>query len=257
MSVIKFLQKTFYRRITNHTTVNLKIAKRSIQIQPNSDRSTEQTLINPLQHEDYFGVRKLVTVEDLFNARVHYGHKEGCRNQNMQPYIFGCRNGVDVINLDETLEHLFQALNFLSHVVYADGIILFIMHSHIYGHAVEKMARECGEYALTRTYYRHYFLTPDRHAAKLPSLCVFLSLLNNVNQQHSCISDCAKVNIPTMGIADTNSDPCLVTYPVPGNDDSLLSIELYLRLFETCVKNAKQKKKDDTAHAVDSIEKIQ
>ena len=41
----------------------------------------EKELINPLKHPDFFGVKQLVTLEDLFNARVHYGHKKGSRNE--------------------------------------------------------------------------------------------------------------------------------------------------------------------------------
>lgn len=202
--------------------------------------------IESLNQPDYFGVQKLVTVEDLFNARVHYGHMEGCRNHTMAPYIFGSRNGVDVIDLNETHKHLMQALNFLSHIVYRGGVILFIMHSHIFGHQVEVLAKECEEYAHTRKYRRDVFLEYNpNNSAKLPDLCVFLSLLNNVSTQHPCIVDSAKVNIPTIGIADTNTDISLVTYPIPGNDDTLQSLNLYCRLFKTCIKNAKHRRETE------------
>lgn len=205
-----------------------------------------KTKADVLAQPDYFGVENLVTIEDLFNARVHYGHMEGCRNHSMVPYIFGCRNGVDIIDINSTHKHLMRALNFLSHVVYRGGLILFVMHSHMYGHQVEILAKQCGEYALTRKYRQEIFLEYDpKNAARLPDLCVFLSLLDNVSTQHSCIVDCAKVNIPTIGIADTNTDTSLITYPVPGNDDSLTSLDLYCRLFKNCVANAKQLRKEE------------
>ena len=70
--------------------------------------------------------------------------------RNMKPYLFGCRLGVDIIDLDQTLAHLQRALNFLAHVAYRKGIILFIMKSPMHGHLVEKTAKQCGEFAHTR-----------------------------------------------------------------------------------------------------------
>lgn len=60
--------------------------------------------------------------------------------------------------------------------------------------------------------------------------------------QHTAIRDSAKMNIPTIGIVDTNCNPDLITYAVPGNDDSVTSIELYCNLFKEAVLRGKQKR---------------
>lgn len=219
----------------------------TIQTDHAEKNKQSQTLVNPLADNDYFKLRDLVTVEDLFKARVHYGHKIGCRHVTMQPYIFGCRNNVDVIDLNQTHEHLLKAMNFLAHMVYAGGLVLFIMKSHIHGHLVEKTARECGEFAHTRYWVRTSFTASRNNLGKasLPNICVFLSLMDSSSDHHIGVVDCTKVNIPTIGIADTNSNPSLVTYPVPGNDDSQPSLELYCKLFKTCVMRAKERRKAD------------
>lgn len=60
--------------------------------------------------------------------------------------------------------------------------------------------------------------------------------------QHTAIRDSAKMNIPTIGIVDSNCNPDLITYAVPGNDDSVASIELYCNLFKEAVLRGKQKR---------------
>jgi small subunit ribosomal protein S2 len=57
------------------------------------------------------------------------------------------------------------------------------------------------------------------------------------------VRDAAKMNIPTVGMVDTNCNPSLLTYPVPGNDDTPLAMELYCRLFKITVNRAKDKRR--------------
>lgn len=60
--------------------------------------------------------------------------------------------------------------------------------------------------------------------------------------QHTAIRDSAKMNIPTIGIVDSNCSPELITYAVPGNDDSAASIDLYCKLFKEAILRGKQKR---------------
>lgn len=64
-------------------------------------------------------------------------------------------------------------------------------------------------------------------------------------EEHRAIIDAAKRNIPTVGIVDTDTDPNLISYPVPGNDDSLESQQLYLHLFKQAIMLGKKKRKED------------
>ena len=61
---------------------------------------------NILEHPDFFEVHKFFTMRDLFNAKVHLGHHEGCWNPLMKPYLFGTREHQHIIDLDETVKHL-------------------------------------------------------------------------------------------------------------------------------------------------------
>ncbi|KAM6243750.1 small ribosomal subunit protein uS2m [Porphyrio hochstetteri] len=206
----------------------------------------DKLLSEPLSHPDFFNVKELFSLKDLFDARVHLGHKKGCRHRFMEPYIFGCRLDQDIIDLDQTMQHLQLALNFTAHIAYRKGIILFISRKRQFCHLVETMAQECGEYAHTR-YWQGGLLT-NAHiqfgsGVRLPDLIIFLSSLNNVFEPHVAIRDAAKMNIPTVGVVDTNCNPCLITYPIPGNDDSPTAMELYCKLFKMTIIRAKDKRR--------------
>uniref|UniRef100_A0A452RKD8 Small ribosomal subunit protein uS2m n=1 Tax=Ursus americanus TaxID=9643 RepID=A0A452RKD8_URSAM len=185
---------------------------------------SDKILSEPLKHSDFFNVKELFSVRSLFDARVHLGHKAGCRHRFMEPYIFGSRLGQDIIDLEQTTAaHLQLALNFMAHVAYRGGIILFVGRSRQFSHLIETTARNCGEYAHTR-YFKGGLLTNAPlllgPTVRLPDLIIFLHTLNNVFEPHVAVRDAAKMHIPTVGVVDTNCNPCLITYPVPANDDS-------------------------------------
>ncbi|XP_060697155.1 28S ribosomal protein S2, mitochondrial [Hemiscyllium ocellatum] len=203
-------------------------------------------LTDPLKHPDFFHVSELFSLKDLFDARVHFGHKRGCRNRLMEPYLFGCRLDQDIIDLDQSILHLQQALNFTAHCAYRKGIILFVSRMRQFTHLIEETAKECGEYAHTR-YWQGGLLT-NAHVqygtgVRLPDLIIFLSTLNNIFEQHVAVRDAAKMNIPTVGIVDSNCNPSLITYPIPGNDDSPSAINLYCKLFKMTILRAKDKRR--------------
>lgn len=206
----------------------------------------DRILMEPLRHSDFFNVKELFSVRSLFDARVHLGHKAGCRHRFMEPYIFGSRLDQDIIDLEQTATHLQLALNFVAHVAYRRGIILFMGRNRQFSHLIESTARACGEYAHTR-YFKGGLLTNAPlllgPGVRLPDLIIFLHTLNNVFEPHVAVRDAAKMSIPTVGVVDTNCNPCLITYPVPGNDDSPPSVQLFCELFRKTIVRAKEKRK--------------
>lgn len=247
------------------------LEKRELQ---NIELPSKISRINPLSHPDYFGVEKMFTVRDLMEARVHFGHKDGSLNDRMKEYLFGSRLGHTIFNLEMTADHLKRALNVTAHTALQGGLILFLCRNAMNTHTVEKTALECGEFAHTR-YWRGGTFTNSRVQFKsvtrklrqllfnkkylkiyfnlgLPDLCIFLNTLNNVMLQHTAVRDAAKMNIPTIGIVDSNCSPDLITYVVAGNDDSSASIELYCKLFKEAILRGKAKRKE----FLDEIEKL-
>lgn len=68
--------------------------------------------------------------------------------------------------------------------------------------------------------------------------------MNDVLIQHTAVRDSAKMGIATIGIVDSNCNPNLITYPVPGNDDTPTSIQLYCDLFKKAILRGKEKRKE-------------
>lgn len=208
---------------------------------------SEPAVLDPLQHPDYFQVSNMFTVRDLFNKRVHYGHKEGSMNDKMSPFIYGSRLGHLIFDLDQTAELLRQALNFTAHIAYNDGVILLLSRDPQTAHLVDKLAIDIGEYSHTRKWDGDIFTNTEKTfgcVARLPDLCIFFNSFEKDMTQHEGIITSAKMCIPTVAIVDSNADPDLVTYPVPGNDDSILTVKYYMALFKEAImrgKNARRK----------------
>merc|ERR1711860_73702 len=154
------------------------------------------TEINPLEHEDFFGVKNLFNLRDLYNARVHWGHKEGLRNEHMKPYLFGTRLGVDIIDLEQTVPLLQDALSIAAHIAYREGIILFFNRLRQTSPMVEKLAAEVGEYSHCRYWKGGSFTNSTIQygaLSRLPDLCIFLNCQNSVFEQHLAVVESAKL----------------------------------------------------------------
>ena len=195
-----------------------------------------------LSHPDFFKIKDIVTLRDLYKARVHYGHKAGSRNEYMREFLYGSRLDIDIFDLEQTLPLLHDALNFLAHIAYRQGVILFISRNVQTVSLVESTAKQCGEYSHCRRWRMGLFTNAPRHFSdeiRMPDLTIFLQTKNDAFQEHEAVMECAKMCIPTIGIVDSNCDPRLITYPIPGNDDSPVSIQLYLSLFQEAIKRGK------------------
>lgn len=181
------------------------------------------------------------------SARVHYGHHIGLRNPWIKEYLFGTRINIDIFDLEKTQKLFQDALNFLAHIAFRNGIILFITREPSQVTLVQNLAKDCGEYAYCREWKSGIFTdSTSRFGAvtRLPDLCIFLNSNNSFNEQHQAVVESARLLIPTIAIVDSNTDPNLITYPIPGNDDSRVSIEYYCNLFKKTILTAKQKRKE-------------
>lgn len=234
----------------------LRATAAQTQHRPPADRGSgaiapPPSVVNPqLDAEDYFNIASLTSVEELFTSRVHLGHKAGSWNPIMKGYIYGTRAGVHIIDLEKTWRHLHLALNVASHIAYRGGIILFVNERSPFERITQEAARECGAYFVVQkwkagTLTNSYKLlgTP-----RLPDLVVFFS----VPPSKTAIKEAAMCNIPAVGVLDTDCTPNLITYPIPGNDDSPTAMRLYLRLFRDAINSArKMQAEDDKATTTD------
>lgn len=186
-------------------------------------------------------------MNEMFNARIYMGHKEGTLNPHMKRYLLGSRLGHTVIDLNQTKELLGDALNFMAHIVFNEGIVLFVCRSRQNGYLVENLAQEVSEYAHTQKWVPGTFTNSAKFfetVTRLPDLVVFLNTFDNVFDTHPAVIESAKMLIPTIGVVDSASDPRLISYPIPGNDDSPASIEFFCKVFKHTVLTAKAKARE-------------
>jgi small subunit ribosomal protein S2 len=106
---------------------------------------------------------------------------------------------------------------------------------------------ECGEYSHCRQWDGKLFTAPKDvfgGEIRMPDLVIFLHTKDSIKySNHPAVVDSAKALIPTTGIVDSDCNPNLITYPIPGNDDSLESIQLYLHLFKQAILLGKKHRK--------------
>jgi small subunit ribosomal protein S2 len=223
-----------------------------------------------------------VTVRDLLEAGVHFGHQTRRWDPKMAPYIFGSKDKIHIIDLDKTLALLNDAEKIVESVVEKGGRVLFVGTKRQAADRVAEGAARCGQYFVNHRWLggmltnwktvsqsikklealekriqdkdinlkKKEVLNIERKIEKLnkalggvrnmggiPSLLVVL----DVNVDKTAVKEARVLGIPVVGICDTNSDPTLVDYPIPGNDDSVRAIDLYCRIMENAVLEGIQK----------------
>lgn len=219
-----------------------------------------------------------VTISELLDAGIHYGHKASRWNPKMAPYIYGKRDDVHIINLDYTASQI----DVVSKIIYKEikeknGRILFV-DTRKHRDIVAQYAENCGQYYVTHRwlggmltnwvtvskainkldqlekkladsekiigYTKREILSMQRMRDNLqrsfggirnmggkPTLLIVM----DINKDHIAVKEARREKIPIIAIVDTNSDPDLVDYPIPGNDDAIRSIRLYCKIFSDAV----------------------
>ena len=225
----------------------------------------------------------IITIEQLLEAGIHFGHNTRRWNPKMEQYIFGIRNKIHIIDLRITLVLINNALVKLYEVISKSGKVLIVGTKKQASSIVENLALETQQCFVNKRWLGGTLTnwkTISISIKKLDELEIILSdkntnsnlskkeLLNisrekdklNLNlggirnlggipdivlvfdavKDKLAILEAKKLNIPVIGILDTNADPDLVQFPIPGNDDALRSINLYADLFKSTIIEAKK-----------------
>ena len=130
-------------------------------------------------------------------------------------------------------------------VVVTSKIILFITRYAQHIPLVERTAKESGEYAHCRAWRNGTFTDSTRRfgsVIRLPDVVVMLHTQEKLNETHGAIAESAKMLIPTVAVCDSDCDPSQISFPIPGNDDSITAVRLYSRLFQQAILAAKAKR---------------
>ena len=212
-----------------------------------------------------------VSMRQMLEAGVHFGHQTRFWSPKMGPYIFGARNKIHIINLEKTLPMFREALNFLGSITADRRKILFVGTKRQAGKIVREEATRCNcpyvdhrwlggmltnfktvknsiarlveldemvSTGATMGLTKKETLMLERERAKLNrSLSGIREMKGlpdalfviDVDHERIAVSEARKLGIPVVGVCDTNSSPEGIDYLIPGNDDAIRAIRLYLQ----------------------------
>lgn len=223
-----------------------------------------------------------VSMRQMLEAGVHFGHQTRYWHPKMAPYIFGARNKIHIINLEETLPRFNDALNFIGKTASKKGSILFVGTKRSAQDAVKEEAIRCGMPYVNRRWLGGMLTnyktvkqsinrlkaleemqengTLDRRTKKEALMLTreMTKLENNiggikdmkgipdvmfvidVGHEKIAIAEANKLGIPVVAIVDTNCEPKGVDYVIPGNDDAISAIKLYMQAAADSVLDGRQ-----------------
>ncbi|KAI1453890.1 hypothetical protein F4805DRAFT_469737 [Annulohypoxylon moriforme] len=186
---------------------------------------------------------KDVTLELLMASQAHMGHHASLWNPANARYIFGVRQGIHIISLEETAAHLRRAARVVEEIAYRGGLILFVGTRPGQMKIVTQAARLAGACHLFTKWTPGSITNSEvildglamqildendepvvgfeRHLQERMPLVPDLVVCLNPMENYVLLHECALVNVPTIGVIDTNAEPSWVTYAIPANDDSL------------------------------------
>ncbi|MCC6214053.1 MAG: 30S ribosomal protein S2 [Polyangiaceae bacterium] len=209
-----------------------------------------------------------LTVRDLFEAGVHFGHQTKRWNPKMSTFIYGARSGVHIVDLDQTARLFKRAFDFLAETVARGGHVLFVGTKRQAQAIVQEEAARAGQFHVTnrwlggtltnfrtikgglerlRTIERMredgtYEQIPKKETVQLEKerarLEKYIGGLKGMGslpsavfiidpaQEGIAVREARRLQVPIVAITDTNCDPDLIDYVIPGNDDAIRSIRL-------------------------------
>jgi small subunit ribosomal protein S2 len=219
----------------------------------------------------------VVTMRQLLESGVHFGHQTRRWNPKMKRFIFTERNGIYIIDLQQSLTYIDSAYDFVKETVAHGGTILFVGTKKQAQDAIAEQATRVGmpfvnqrwlggmltnfstvhkrlqrlkeleviestggstvttkKEALMISREREKLartLGGIRDMAKLPSAVWVV----DTNKEHIAVAEARKLKIPVVAILDSNCDPDVVDYPIPGNDDAIRSVATLTRVVADAV----------------------
>ena len=221
-----------------------------------------------------------VSMRDMLQAGVHFGHQTRFWNPKMKPFIFGARNGVHIINLEKTVPMFDDALNFVGNIAAKKGKILFGT-KRAASEAVKEAAASCDQFYVNHRWLsgmltnwktvrqsikrlkeletqaqdgtfekltKKEALMRTREMDKLEKSLGGIKDMGGLpdvlfvvdaDHEHIAIKEANNLGIPVVSIVDTNSNPDGVDYVIPGNDDAIRAVQLYLNAAADTVLEAR------------------
>jgi small subunit ribosomal protein S2 len=223
-----------------------------------------------------------ITMKELLEAGVHFGHQTRRWNPKMKEYIFGERNGIHIIDLQKTLKMFRDTARYVAELASQGKIILFLGTKRQAQEAIAEEAGRCGMYfvnhrwlggtltnwvTLQKSIKRLKLLKamtedgrmaalPKKEAARLdrelkhlfqnfegienmPAIPDAMFVIDP-NNETIAVREARRMGVPVVAVVDTNCDPDVVDWAVPGNDDALRAIRLFTSKIADAVLSGRQ-----------------
>ncbi len=212
-----------------------------------------------------------VTMRQMLEAGVHFGHQGRYWNPKMAPYIYGERSKIHIINLEQTLPLFNDAMNFVGSLAANRGKILFVGTKRAARDTIQEEAVRCGMPYVNQRWMGGMltnFKTVKQSIKRLKDLEALFEegggheriskkeglnrrreldklerslggikdmaglpdalFVIDVGHEKIAVSEAVKLGIPVVAVVDTNGSPIGVDYVIPGNDDAIRAIKIYL-----------------------------
>merc|ERR1711906_97611 len=185
----------------------------------------------PINKKNY-QVMAVVTLSELLEAGVHFGHQSRRWNPKMFPYIYAERNGIHIIDLVQTAELLTEACNSVRKASEEGKKFLFVGTKRQAAGVIAQEAERCGAYYINQRWLggilTNWFTIRTRveRLKELESKEESGYLDKLPKRESTAIQECMTLGIPIISILDSNCNPDVTDIPIPGNDDAIRSIKL-------------------------------
>jgi len=226
-----------------------------------------------------------LSLRSLIDSGAHFGHQTRRWNPKMRPFIFGARNGIHIIDLDQTAVLFKRAYDSLVESVARGGHVLFVGTKRQAVDVVREEASRAGQFFVTGrwlggtlTNFRTIKTAIERlreldrmfddgsaevllkkeqmklrrEQERLEKFIGGIKMMNALpsavfiidpHHEHIAISEARKLGITVIAITDTNCDPDLVDFVIPGNDDAIRSIKLFTaKIADACIEGQQKRR---------------
>ena len=224
----------------------------------------------------------VISMKQLLEAGVHFGHQTRRWNPKMAPYIYTERNGIYIIDLQKSVGMVDDAYNAISEIVANGGTVLFVGTKKQAQDAIKAEAERCGMYYVNERWLggmltnfktiqsrvhrlkeiermeedgtfdvlpkkevialRKEWAKLERNLGGIKDMKKVPDVIFIVDpkKERICVQEAHTMNIPLVGIADTNCDPEELDYVIPGNDDAIRAVKLIVSTMADAVIEANQ-----------------
>lgn len=234
----------------------------------------------------------VISMKQLLEAGVHFGHQTRRWNPKMKKYIFVERNGIYIIDLQKTVKKLEEAYDFMRQVGQDGGKVLFVGTKKQAQDAIKEEAERSGNYYINQRWLGGtltnfgtiqkrvarmkeiekmeedgiFAVLPKKEVIQLKKeherLVKFLGGIRDMKgipdvmfvvdprKERIAVAEARKLNIPIVGIVDTNCDPDEIDYVIPANDDAIRAVKLLTAKMADALIESKQGESEASAEEV-------